>query len=510
MEATTFASLGEAEGRARLLQRRDEELAALSAHLSALTARWLELAGQLCEDGEVDDPGRYLAFRCGITVREARESLRVAEELRELPVIRAAFERGELTYAKVRALTRVATAESEESLLELAGVLTASQLERALRAFQRIATEDARRTHELEYVSYHFDEDGSLFLRARLPAEDGTLLVKALEAARERVYERRRRAERANAASREQQAAAGSAGSGRGELRAGQPGGAEDTAAQPDAAASGAATGPAVAAEGAAAAGRAGGTECAAAGAPVVAAEPARSARVEALLELAEASLAAPDGDRVERARVVVHVDAAALSSARGGRCELQHGPVVSPETARRLGCDAELVAQVERDGLPISVGRRRRTVPPALRRLLETRHDHTCCFPGCERRRHLQAHHRRHWAHGGQTSLDNLVLLCFHHHRLVHEGGYRIEDDPAGGLRFRNRHGVACRTRPSRPPPASADQALAANQQAGHAIGPRTNRNGDGNPLDLDLAVAAISHALESRHQPDEPVPRE
>jgi len=428
--------MARAEERWQEQQRREDELAALSAHLSAATARWLELAWELRVEGDIDDPERYLAFRCGITVREAREYLRVAEALQELPATRAAFSVGELTYSKVRALTRVATPSSEESLLELAGALTASQLERALRAFHRLAVADARRAHELEYVSYYFDDDGgSLYLRARLPAEDGTLLVKALEAARERVQQRRR------------------------EERAGAAAGDETSAA--DAA---------------------------------LAFEAPRPVQVEALVELAETSLAASDENRIERARLVVHVDAAALSSAGDGRSELEDGPVISPETARRLGCDAELVAQVERDGLPISAGRRRRTVPPALRRLLQARDDHTCCFPGCERRRHLQAHHRQHWAHGGETSLENLVLLCFHHHRLVHEGGYTLEDDRVGGLRFRNRHGVLSPTVPPRPPPGSAGELLAANHRLGLRIGPRTNRNGDGDPLDLGLAVSAIA----------------
>ncbi len=84
--------------------------------------------------------------------------------------------------------------------------------------------------------------------------------------------------------------------------------------------------------------------------------------------------------------RLVVHVDAAALTQDGQGCCELEDGPVIAPETARRLGCDAELVARIELDGLPLSVGRTRRTVPPALRRLLEARDDKTCVFPGCER----------------------------------------------------------------------------------------------------------------------------
>ena len=186
------------EERWREEERRVDELAALSAHLSAATARWLELVWELCEAGS-DDPARFVAFRCGITVREAREYLRVAEALQGLPATRAAFARGELTLTKVRALTRVATASSEEGLLELAGALTASQLERALRAFRRVAVEEARETHELEYVDYFFGDDGALFLRARLAAEDGTLLMKALEAARERVVERRREERRAAA-----------------------------------------------------------------------------------------------------------------------------------------------------------------------------------------------------------------------------------------------------------------------------------------------------------------------
>ncbi len=414
-------------------RRAEDGLATLSAHLTAATARFVELAWEFSEQVDSDDFAGWLGYRCGITRREAREYMRVAEALQELPAIRAAFSRGALTFTKVRALTRVATAASEEGLIEVAEALTASQLERALRVYRRIAVDEARETHELEFVSYHFDEDGSLYLRARLAAEDGTLLVKALDAARERVLGRRRE---------ERAAAAGDA----------------DPHAEP-------------------------------------LFEP-RPAQVEALLEIADASLVASDQDRVERTRVVVHVDAVALVADGRGRSELEEGPVIAPETARRLGCDAEVVAQVERDGLPVSVGRMRRTVPPALRRLLEARDDRTCCFPGCERRRHLQAHHRRHWAHGGETSLANLVLLCFHHHRLVHEGGYTVEDDGAGGLQFRNRFGSISPNAPPRPPPGWAGALVVEHERLGLEIGPRTNRNGGSSPFDLGYAVSAISSA--------------
>ncbi len=443
MEATSVEEVREVvAAREAATEYRVEELASLSAHLSAATARWLELVWEMHEQGDSSDLQRFLAWRCGVTGREAREFMRVAEALQELPVIRAAFGRGELTFTKVRALTRVATTSSEESLLELAGALTASQLERALRAFRRVAAEDAREAHELEYVDYYLDDDGTLFLRARLAAEDGTLLIKALEAARERVLESRR----------EERAAA-----------EGDPQASDNVEAAPD-----------------------GGS-----------ADPPRPARVEALLCLAEASMVATDEPRRERARVVVHVDAAALSADSRGRSELEDGPLISPETARRLGCDADVVAQIERDGLPVSVGRSRRTVPPALRRLLEARDDQTCCFPGCESRRHLQAHHRQHWAHGGETSLENLVLLCYQHHRVVHEGGYTVEGDAESGIRFRNRHGIVWPLAPPRPPPGRADDLLADNQAHGLQIDPDTNRNGSFGDLDLPLVVTAVASAV-------------
>jgi hypothetical protein len=99
----------------------------------------------------------------------------------------------------------------------------------------------------------------------------------------------------------------------------------------------------------------------------------------------------------------------------------------VAAETIRRLCCDAGIVPTVvDRAGTVLDVGRRTRSIPPAIRRALTLR-DAGCRFPGCDRTRWLQAHHVEHWAHGGSTSLDNLALLCHHHHQLVHEGGYTL-----------------------------------------------------------------------------------
>ncbi|MDP8969518.1 MAG: HNH endonuclease, partial [Actinomycetota bacterium] len=152
--------------------------------------------------------------------------------------------------------------------------------------------------------------------------------------------------------------------------------------------------------------------------------------RADALVAVAETFLAhgvtqAPVADRHQ---VVVHVDAVTLADAADGdRCHVQDGPGLAAATVRRLTCDSSLVASIhDPQGRPLDVARKTRAIPPALRRALSSR-DGGCRFPGCTTRRRVDGHHIRHWADGGPTSLDNLVLLCRFHHRLVHEGGYRL-----------------------------------------------------------------------------------
>jgi len=143
-----------------------------------------------------------------------------------------------------------------------------------------------------------------------------------------------------------------------------------------------------------------------------------------------------------ERYQVVVHVDAEVLGdSAQPGQSVLEDGPRVSGETSRRLACDASrVVMRHAADGQPVEVGARTRTIPPALRRALTNR-DRGCRFPGCHVRVG-QGHHVRHWAAGGPTTLSNLALLCRRHHRAVHEEGYQVERGPDGALRFRRPDG--------------------------------------------------------------------
>ncbi len=139
------------------------------------------------------------------------------------------------------------------------------------------------------------------------------------------------------------------------------------------------------------------------------------------LPDMKEAALDDPEPEQSGPAHLVtVHVDEKALSG-NGGHSDLPV-PVV-----RRLLCDGALVGLVEdKDGAPLSVGRKTRTVPVGIRRALEAR-DRTCRYPGCNHARWLEAHHIVHWADGGETSLENLALLCTHHHKLLHEGKFQI-----------------------------------------------------------------------------------
>jgi hypothetical protein len=188
-----------------------------------------------------------------------------------------------------------------------------------------------------------------------------------------------------------------------------------------------------------------------------------------------------------------VHVDAQTLAADAEGRCELAEGRPLAAETARRLACDASLLEVAEHDGQLLSLGRKRRTVSPALKRALSAR-DRGCRFPGCDRTRFVDAHHVRHWSRGGETNLDNLVLLCRRHRRLVHERGYTLGLDDDGAARFRNHYGVELPNAPPRAPPSGPDGLRERHRRLLLVIDSDTCKNGSGDRMDLSLAVDAIA----------------
>ena len=294
----------------------------------------------------------------------------------------------------------MATTETEDDLLNIARHATAGQLETIVRAYRGVLDRElgARDpAHRRRFVRCDHDDDGSLLLTARLPAEEGALVLAALQAGRDAV--------RASGGASAETTHMGDSD-------------AERTPGEREAV-----------------------------------------SNADALLLMADTVLATGDGierSGAERYQVVVHVDAPVLAGspaddAAAGACAVEEGPSLHPETARRLACDAGLIRILERDGRPLSVGRRSRSVPPALRRALRSR-DRTCRFPGCGQRRFLHAHHLRHWAQGGRTDLANLIHLCGFHHHLVHEGGYTIESRARGELCFRRPDGLEVERRARRP----------------------------------------------------------
>ncbi len=171
--------------------------------------------------------------------------------------------------------------------------------------------------------------------------------------------------------------------------------------------------------------------------------------RADALVALASTHIA-KDQDP-DRATVVLHVRAGAYGEEEGAS-ELEDGPVIHPQTEKRLMCSGRIQALLEdARGDVLRVGRLRRDPSPWMMRALKHR-DRECRFPGCGARHFTQAHHIRWWEHGGLTELENLVLLCFFHHKLVHEYGWRIMRERDGTVTWFRPTGK--RYRPGPDPP--------------------------------------------------------
>src|SRR5437667_896541 len=362
------------------LDQLGDEIAELSAHIEAATARLLDLIREFDARGGWNTGFRscaaWLSWRVGLDLGAARERVRVARALGALPKRAQALARGELSYAKVRALTRVATPEPEQRLRAVGRAGTADHVERIVRGWRRVdrqaeARESARQ-HASRALHVYPDADGTVILRGRLTPDVGALLMQALAAARETLYQ---------------------------QDRAKEPEGDPPTMVQQQA---------------------------------------------EALALPAETALhhGIDPGAPGERYQVVVHVDADVLADAdQPGQSVLEDGARVPAGTSQRLACDASrVVMRHAPDGQVVEVGARTRTIPPDLRRALHPRH-RGCRFPGCGVR-FGQGHHIRHWAQGGPTTLSNLAMLCRRHHRAVHEEGYQVDRQLDGELRFRRPDG--------------------------------------------------------------------
>jgi len=434
------------------LERLGDEIAELAAHLDAATARLLDLIREFDASGGWGNGFRscahWLSWRVGLEPGAAREHVRVARALGSLPRLAQALARGELSYSKVRALTRVAIAVTEERLLAVGRAGTAEHVEMIVRGWRRMdrkaEAQESTRRHRNRALHVYPDGDGMVVIRGRLEPEVGSVVMQALASAREALYRRR-------------EAKDVPAGTGGPDV----PAGTSVVDGSPEA--------------------------------PTM-----EQQQADALALVAETALhrGMDPGAPGERYQVVVHVDAQVLADADApGQSVLDGGARVPAGTSQRLACDASrVVMRHDADGRITEVGARTRTIPPALRRALQHR-DKGCRFPGCGRP-FGQGHHIRHWAHGGPTTLSNLALLCRRHHRAVHEDGYQVERLADGGLCFRRPDG---RLLPDVPAPAAVpanpgDTVRAQNDARGVLINASTSTpSWQGERLDVGWAISVL-----------------
>ena len=182
------------------LDRIGDEIAELSAHLDAATARLLDLIREFDARGGWNNGflscAHWLCYRVGLEMGAARERVRVARALGTLPRLAQALARGELSYSKVRALTRIATPETEERLLKVGLAGTADHVERIVRGWRRVdrkmETEDTARRHKHRVLHVYHHEDGMVIIRARLEPQAGAVVIQAIAAAREALHQRPR------------------------------------------------------------------------------------------------------------------------------------------------------------------------------------------------------------------------------------------------------------------------------------------------------------------------------
>jgi hypothetical protein len=306
------------------LDRLGDEIAELSAHLDAATARLLDLIREFdAREGwnaGFTSCAAWLSWRVGLASGAAREHVRVARALGTLPRLAQALARAELSYSKVRELTRVATPETEERLLAVARAGTTEHVARIVRGWRRVDRQsearEAARQRVTRALHVYPDADGSVIVRGRLTPEVGALLVQALAAARETLYQ---------------------------QARGREPEADPPTMVQQQA---------------------------------------------DALALLAETALhhGLDPGAPGERYQVVVHVDAEVLADPdQPGQSVLEDGARVPAGTSQRLACDASrVVMRHGQDGRVVEVDARTRTIPPALRRALHHR-DRGCRSPDAE-----------------------------------------------------------------------------------------------------------------------------
>ena len=350
----------------------EQDILNLCIGINAATSELLELIREFDErvgwlKWGLESCAEWLVWRCDLSLATAREKVRVAHALKRLPAMAAAFRTGELSYSKVRELTRVATFENEGELVAFALKHTTafvSERCRELRMGSEVSGDVAERAFAKRSLRLRRDaERAMMVVNIELPLDAGELIEKALDKARS-----------------------------------------DEGLAHPD-----------------------------------IVDTTWSKRQADAFVTLLKEYLAGGEQDkgRADNYLVNIHVDQAALAG-EAGRSSL---PI---ESVKRLCCDSAAVVITEDSGQPLGIGRKTRIVPKGIERAVRSRDNHRCVFPGCRNRRFLDCHHVEHWSQSGETSVDNLILLCTKHHTLVHERGFGIRKDFSDNWAFYRPDGIA------------------------------------------------------------------
>ena len=349
----------------------DHQIVNLCTRINAATYELLVMIREFDErvgflQWGLDNCAEWLAWRCDLSMTTAREKVRVAHALKQLPLISSTFSTGELSYSKVKEMTRVATRDNEQQLLEFAlrhTAVTVAERCRELRCGMEASIGTAERAWANRSLRVRRNNERNMMtITVELPLDTGELLEKALDKARD-----------------------------------------DEVLQIPDLA------------------------------------DTSWSTRqADAFINVIDGYLSGTDGVASDNYLVTVHVEQSALAG-NDGRAAL---PI---ESVKRLCCDSHAVVITEDDkGEPLSIGRKSRIIPKAIARAVRARDNNCCTFPGCHNKRFLHCHHVEHWSNGGETGLDNLMLLCTRHHTLVHEGGFRVERDFRDNWYFARPDGIA------------------------------------------------------------------
>ena len=410
-----------------------DQIAEMSAHIDAAMHRLLAAIREFDNVSGWHVQGalscaHWLAWRVGWDLRTARERVRVARKLAELPLIDQELRIGAMSYSQARAISRVATAENEAVWVGYAKHMPASQLDTLCRSYQNVQAYDqahgsetgamagavlAAQVAALRTVTRRSLDNGMVKFEVVLASDEAAIVWAALNATIAKA---------------------------RAELTPVEQTPVEQTPAEPP----GALSSPA---------------QSSPAQSSSAEQTPAEPSRAEPLLAATAIEPTSADRgrqradafmdiiqDRVRGSRpqrtpieIIITVPHAGLkgSAEPSDLAMMADGAVIATTTVKRLCCDAGVVvAQLDALGQPLAIGRKTRTISAAIKRALHLR-DRSCRFPGCTHSRYVDGHHITHWANGGETALSNLVLLCSAHHTMLHEGGCRVEANGAHGWDF-------------------------------------------------------------------------